>query len=408
MQPGADIRVDFAAHYARACLAGLGHADLAPVMPAPGLSPEAAWADTGLNALSGWPDGDPLSCPVPLASQADGVMAAFNALLPEGRRVEWLGRRVLGMRRLSHPLKRGGTLSAGGSCRLLRCADAHLAVNLARDEDWSLLPAWLECEGPDDWEALARAVRRRRAALLVQRAGELGLAVARDAPPRPCPHWFHVEHVGQRRPRQPQAPVRVLDFSSLWAGPLCTQLLVQAGCEVTRIEHPARPDGARFGPQGFFRVLDQGKRHRALDLGLADQRQDVLDLLATTDIVVEAFRPRVWEQFGVSPQALVESHPGLTWVSITGYGRQGEAATRVAFGDDAAVAAGLTSLMAARHGQRVFCGDAIADPLTGLHAALAAWSTHRQGGGRLLSVPLVDVVGHCIDFARRSGGGACA
>jgi hypothetical protein len=49
-------------------------------------------------------------------------------------------------------------------------------------------------------------------------------------------------------------------------------------------------------------------------------------------------------------------------------------------------------------GQPMFCGDAIADPLTGLHAALAAWSAHAQGGGRLMALCLREVVAHAVQF----------
>jgi hypothetical protein len=67
------------------------------------------------------------------------------------------------------------------------------------------------------------------------------------------------------------------------------------------------------------------------------------------------------------------------------------------------VAAGLSALMFQMTGLPLICGDAIADPLTGMHAALAALASHRSGGGRLLSLPLRDVVAHCIGFARPDG-----
>jgi hypothetical protein len=54
----------------------------------------------------------------------------------------------------------------------------------------------------------------------------------------------------------------------------------------------------------------------------------------------------------------------------------------------------------------MFCGDAIADPLTGLHAALAAWSSFERGGGRLMSLALRDVVAHCVRFAALRDGAA--
>ena len=91
-------------------------------------------------------------------------------------------------------------------------------------------------------------------------------------------------------------------------------------------------------------------------------------------------------------------NPGLVWISITGYGRAGEAGDWVAFGDDAGVSAGLSALLTASTGSPIFCGDAIADPLTGLHAALIALSQWRRGTGGLFPIALRDVVAHCIAF----------
>jgi crotonobetainyl-CoA:carnitine CoA-transferase CaiB-like acyl-CoA transferase len=78
-------------------------------------------------------------------------------------------------------------------------------------------------------------------------------------------------------------------------------------------------------------------------------------------------------------------------VSITGYGREGNAADLVAFGDDAAVAGGLVAADGA--GGPVFCADAVADPLTGLYAAAAALAVE---GGALVSVPMAGVAAHAL------------
>ena len=76
-------------------------------------------------------------------------------------------------------------------------------------------------------------------------------------------------------------------------------------------------------------------------------------------------------------------------MSVTGYGRTGAAANHVAFGDDAAVAGGLVAYDAA--GAPLFCGDAIADPMTGLFAAAAAFRALATGGGQLVDVAMAAV-----------------
>ena len=92
----------------------------------------------------------------------------------------------------------------------------------------------------------------------------------------------------------------------------------------------------------------------------------------------------------------VVERTGTTWLSITGYGRGEPEREWVAFGDDAAAAAGLVAK--APDGTPCFCGDAIADPLTGLHAALAALATWANGGGRLLDVSLFGVAASVRGF----------
>ncbi len=108
----------------------------------------------------------------------------------------------------------------------------------------------------------------------------------------------------------------------------------------------------------------------------ADGRRDLRDLLAAADVVIEASRPRALAQLGLGPDDLGPDGPGL-WVSITGHGRSGPGADRVAFGDDAAAAGGLVAWTARGP---VFAGDALADPLTGLAAAAAAAGATRTGG----------------------------
>ena len=276
--------------------------------------------------------------------------------------------------------KAQGTVSAGASCRLLQCTDAWLAVNLARNQDWQSIDAWLETDGPWDWPRLADELATRETARLLERAELLGMAVAGvtgfQEGPRTLP-----PAIPATLPARPGRP-SVIDLSSLWAGPLAARLLGLGGARVTKVESRARPDGARFGNQRFYRRLNDGKREVSLDLDVPEGRKQLLELLEQADMVIESSRARALEQLGIDVDGLVASRPGLTWVSITGYGRRGDGANRVAFGDDAAAAAGLCSLMGKLNNSGpIFCGDAIADPITGAQAAVAAWSVWAGDGG---------------------------
>jgi crotonobetainyl-CoA:carnitine CoA-transferase CaiB-like acyl-CoA transferase len=175
----------------------------------------------------------------------------------------------------------------------------------------------------------------------------------------------------------------------LWAGPLATHLLAGLGARVVKVESCARPDGARRGPTPFFDLLNADKESVALDLRTPEGRETLRRLIAWADLVVESARPRALAQLGFDAEGLLAEHPGLSWLSITGYGRPEPGGGWVAFGDDAAAAGGLVATDEA--GAPLFCGDAIADPLAGLHAAWAAACALRAGGGALLDVSLSGV-----------------
>ncbi|NND69410.1 MAG: CoA transferase, partial [Halioglobus sp.] len=296
-------------------------------------------------------------------------------------------------------LRRNGAIAPGGSCRILPCADGHVAVNLARDSDWQSLDAWLQTPTNPDWDSVMHRVRGCDRNTLIERARLLELAVV-DAQPGTAEvnHWFAVNHAVARA-RLPSKPARVIDLSSLWAGPLCGLLLQQVGCEVIKVQGSQRPDGARLGSPAFFDFLNGGKQQLTLDLHTTAGRHALRELLQDADIIIESSRPRALRQMGIHAEQLLQEIPGLTWVSITGYGRQEPEANWIAYGDDAGVAAGLSALMHTITGRWMFCGDAIADPLTGIHAALAALADWRTGGGRLLSLSLVGTVQFCITYS---------
>ena len=174
---------------------------------------------------------------------------------------------------------------------------------------------------------------------------------------------------------------------------------------MVKLESRRRPDGARGGSAGFFDLLNAGKRCIALDWHSAQGHQQLQALLLSADIVIEASRPRALRQIGIDAEALLRERPALSWISLTGYGREAPQSQWIAYGDDAGVAAGLSACLAPLTGRRLIVGDAIADPLGGVHAALAAWAgwlraTVTGHGAGLVSLPLAGVVARCAAFER--------
>ncbi|MBM4204049.1 MAG: CoA transferase [Gammaproteobacteria bacterium] len=290
--------------------------------------------------------------------------------------------------------------SPGGSCRFLRTTDGVIALHLSRDDDWALLPAWFQVDQAiHAWDGIETAVAERSRHELLPQGIDLGLAVACTDEKLPA---------SGTPPLVPSSRIlkkpRVLDLSTLWAGPLCGQLLWLAGADVTRIESRSRPDPSHSTNSAFHEHLNGGKRLQTVDFHSAHEINEFIGSLRHVDIVIESARPRALPQLGIDPRKMLERFPHLTWVSITAYGRQPFDGMRIGFGDDVGIAAGLSTLLHEHTGTWDVVGDAIADPLTGIRAAGLALSSFCNGGGQLIDVHLVGCVQEAIEIASRDHG----
>jgi hypothetical protein len=307
-------------------------------------------------------------------------------------------------------LRRRGQTSPNGSCRLLRTRDGWVALNLPRPADTDLIPALTGRAGSDAWtdaETLAGATPAREFAA---RARLLGLATAPLVfPPAPLqsPLSGHargdrdaVEPRWEPRSIHPADPWLVVDLSALWAGPLATRLLAEAGAAVTKLESVTRPDGARATPDFYTWLHAPAEQVVSVDLATAAGREAAAALVDAADVVIEASRPRALEHLGLGPDDR-PARAGRVWLSITGHGRDSPGRDWIAFGDDAAVAGGLVARD--ERGDPVFCGDAIADPLTGLTGALAVLEAREQGGGVLIDLAMSRVAAAAVEAASGAG-----
>jgi hypothetical protein len=343
-------------------------------------------------ALCGWPGGVPAAPPWQLAARLAFLareIHRFSARQGRPVRVSWEA--AVAGRAAFLGLGRRGRTSPNGSCRLLRTADGWVALNLPRPSDADLIPALTgpissptRQPGSDAWGEAEAWASVTPAAEFAARARLLGLATAPLATPaRAAPVATH-RRWDVRRFR-PDEPWRVVDLSSLWAGPLAARVLAEAGAAVTKLESLTRPDGARATPD-FYRWLHPADEAVVeVDFATAAGRRAAADLIDHADVVIEASRPRALEQLGLGPDDRPD-RPGRVWLSITGHGREAPGRDWIAFGDDAAVAGGLVARDAG--GDPVFCGDAIADPLSGLTGALAVLEARADGGGRLIDLAM--------------------
>ncbi|HEY0228118.1 MAG TPA: CoA transferase, partial [Mycobacterium sp.] len=188
-----------------------------------------------------------------------------------------------------------------------------------------------------------------------------------------------VRRTGTRAPARELTGLLVADLSSMWAGPLCGQLLARAGATVVKVESPRRPDGTRAGNRAFFDWMNGGKLSYCLDFD--NDAAELRELLLAADIVIEGSRPAALARRHLGPDHIT-GRAGRIWLRINGY--DGDTG-RPAFGDDAAVAGGLVG------DGPVFCGDAIADPLTGLEATSAVADSLGRGGGEVIELSMAAV-----------------
>ena len=307
---------------------------------------------------------------------------------------------VIGGRAALLDIAPSGRTSAGGATRLMPCRDGWCALTLSRDDDVDAVPALLgrDTVGDDVWAATSAWAADSDTADVTERARLLGLPVAALAetpagPPRVYPF-------GAATSTRAPAGLLVVDMSALWAGPLCGQLLARAGATVVKVESHTRPDGARSGPQPVFDWLNAGKLSYAVDF---DQPDGLRRLLEAADVVIESSRPAALLRRNLGPTD-VGPRAGRVWLRVTGHGTDDERAHWVAFGDDAAVSGGLVG---GTPENPVFCGDAIADPLTGLEAALAVVQSLRSGGGELIEMSMAAVAASYADLPP-SGETTCA
>ncbi|XAH22051.1 CaiB/BaiF CoA-transferase family protein [Xylophilus sp. GW821-FHT01B05] len=199
----------------------------------------------------------------------------------------------------------------------------------------------------------------------------------------------------------PLAGIRVIDFSTLLPGPMCSLLLAQAGAEVIKIERPGHGDELRSGTPRFgadsaaFALLNQGKRSVAIDLKSPQGRAQAIALIGTADVLLEQFRPGVMERLGLGPAAVHAMFPSLIYCSITGWGQQGPLADVAAHDLNYQAQAGMLGLTVGANGVPGLPSALVADIGGGAYPAmmnilLALHARELEGRGRHLDIAMAD------------------
>ena len=198
---------------------------------------------------------------------------------------------------------------------------------------------------------------------------------------------------------QPLANVRVLDFSKILAGPLCTQYLADLGAEVVKVE-PLKGDDTRGWPPfedgvgAIFTAVNRNKRGIAVDLKQPAGLAIAHELAREADIVVESFGPGAADRLGIGWDRLHALNPRLVYASVSGYGTQGPMKDGKGYDLIAQAFTGMLSLTGEPGGPPARSPFSPVDQATGLHAVIgimgALMQRDRTGQGVKIETSLFD------------------
>jgi crotonobetainyl-CoA:carnitine CoA-transferase CaiB-like acyl-CoA transferase len=196
----------------------------------------------------------------------------------------------------------------------------------------------------------------------------------------------------------PLEDIRVLDVSTLFAGPLAATFLGDFGADVIKVEHPRRPDAARgHGPAKggvnlWWKTLGRNKRAVTLDLAKPEGARLLLALAAEADVLIENFRPGTLERWGVGPAELHAANPRLVIARVTAFGQFGPYSARPGFGSLAEAMSGFAALTGEPDGPPTLPPFGLADGIAALATAYAVMIGLRTGVGQVIDMAIIEPI----------------
>jgi crotonobetainyl-CoA:carnitine CoA-transferase CaiB-like acyl-CoA transferase len=223
-----------------------------------------------------------------------------------------------------------------------------------------------------------------------------------------------VEGDGDGEAPGPLVGLRVLDLSTVIAGPSVARYLADFGADVIKVE---RPEGdslrnmawrdPRDGSGLWWKFANRNKRCITLDLKQADDLGVLLRLADGADVLVENFRPGTLERLGLGPDVLLARNPRLVITRVTGFGQEGPYAGRPGFASIAEAMSGYAALAGEPDGPPLLPPIALTDEVTGLVGAFATMLALHAGVGQVVDVNLLEslfqLMGPLISLYRLTG-----
>ncbi len=203
------------------------------------------------------------------------------------------------------------------------------------------------------------------------------------------------------RPAQDSAltGLRVIDMSTVLAGPNCARYLADFGADVIKVERPGGDSlrnmawrDPRDGEGLWWKLVNRNKRTAVLDVKDDRDRSMLLELVADAHVLVENSRPGTLERLGLGPDVLLERNPSLVITRVSGFGQDGPYAQRPGFATIAEAMSGLAALSGEPEGQPLLPPIALTDEVTGLAAAFATMVALHSGVGQVVDTNLLETM----------------
>lgn len=212
--------------------------------------------------------------------------------------------------------------------------------------------------------------------------------------------------------RLPLESIKILDFTRLFPGPLCTQILADYGAEVIKIEEPNKGDYNRkfrcrsdedYG--AIFATLNRNKKSICVDLKTEDGIEIIKKIIKDVDIVVESYRPNIMKKIGLDYESVKKYNPKLIYCSITGYGQDGVYSNKAGHDINYLSYSGVLDIINRTNGNdasnMTFPPFQLSDVVGSLNSAvailLALQNRNKYNEGQYIDVSLMDVtLSNCL------------
>ena len=196
----------------------------------------------------------------------------------------------------------------------------------------------------------------------------------------------------------PLADLKVLDISTIFAGPHCARYLADFGADVVKGEQPSGDSSRNIGWRAadgetlWWKLANRGKRAITLDPKNHEDLATLKRMLSVADVLVENLRPGKLEALGLIPDELIETNPKLPITRVTGFGQSGPYRNRPGFATLAEAMSGFSAMSGEAGGAPLLPPIALTDEVTGLAAAFATMVAVHSGGGQTVDVNLLETM----------------